>query len=378
MKRLFTIILTIAISSLFAQQEIFKKVGEGYIIENITKKKTIKEANGMVWLNDSIYSFRYNYGDNNLNRKAYHSYSPIDGNVIQTIELLLDSETSIWKNYLMSDYTYDINGNQIQIIQQLWSSATTSWKNRQKSDYVYDLNNKLVQQIDQLWEEEEWNDFQKADYSYYTNGNLLQVFYQLWNPDINTWGNYYKLDCIYDANGNRTLIIGTFWDSDTNLWEDWISIDYEYDLNGNMIEYILKLWDSEENSFVNNTKGTYTYDINNNLTQTFYEFWNYGTSGWDDWYWDDYYWSEYNINSVITIGDDNIYIYPNPASNILNIKSSKINKFSRIEIFSMSGKKIKPVSGDIKEINISNLPHGVYFVKFYTENEVFSKRFIKK
>ncbi|MCX6244610.1 MAG: T9SS type A sorting domain-containing protein [Bacteroidetes bacterium] len=62
-------------------------------------------------------------------------------------------------------------------------------------------------------------------------------------------------------------------------------------------------------------------------------------------------------------------IYPNPAGDILNITFKKNEKSSlEIRIFDPSGKKMKELetSGKITEqINISDLPDGVYFVSIY-------------
>ena len=68
-------------------------------------------------------------------------------------------------------------------------------------------------------------------------------------------------------------------------------------------------------------------------------------------------------------------IYPNPTSEILNIKSEQ--KISRIEVYDISGKLLKSVDGKAKNVSVSSLNKGMYLIKLYTENGVVNSKFIK-
>ncbi|WP_121665592.1 PQQ-dependent sugar dehydrogenase [Mesonia aquimarina] len=73
----------------------------------------------------------------------------------------------------------------------------------------------------------------------------------------------------------------------------------------------------------------------------------------------------------------NLKIYPNPAQNQLNLSSK--STISKVEIFSITGKKIEELSPIKKEIQISlqNLANGNYFIKITGENkQQFTKQFI--
>ncbi|WP_292008947.1 T9SS type A sorting domain-containing protein [Chryseobacterium sp.] len=95
----------------------------------------------------------------------------------------------------------------------------------------------------------------------------------------------------------------------------------------------------------------------------------------------DNYTVEASNNAVLAVsengvlGKKEISIYPNPASDILNISSeSKVNK---VEIYDMSGKKVNAgLNGD--QVNISNLAPGNYIINIETKDEKTSRRFIKK
>ena len=68
-------------------------------------------------------------------------------------------------------------------------------------------------------------------------------------------------------------------------------------------------------------------------------------------------------------------LYPNPTSEILNIKSEQ--KISRIEVYDISGKLLKSVDGKDKNVSVSSLNKGMYLIKLYTENGVVNSKFIK-
>ncbi|GAA4269244.1 T9SS type A sorting domain-containing protein [Hyunsoonleella aestuarii] len=68
-------------------------------------------------------------------------------------------------------------------------------------------------------------------------------------------------------------------------------------------------------------------------------------------------------------------IYPNPVSNnrqYVNI-TTRFNKTKQIEFFNVIGKKIYATVLNGKELNISNLAKGVYFLKI-TENNITETR----
>ncbi|MDP1801750.1 MAG: T9SS type A sorting domain-containing protein [Bacteroidota bacterium] len=69
-------------------------------------------------------------------------------------------------------------------------------------------------------------------------------------------------------------------------------------------------------------------------------------------------------SSIIT---SNIIVYPNPVKNILNIRNTETLNNAEFNLFDVSGKlvwKKENVSGKNNlEINVSNFPRGIYFIK---------------
>ncbi|MCL2027506.1 MAG: DUF2436 domain-containing protein [Bacteroidales bacterium] len=84
-----------------------------------------------------------------------------------------------------------------------------------------------------------------------------------------------------------------------------------------------------------------------------------------------------NFSSIGELADgSNIGIYPNPVSEKLFISADEPIK--RAEIYDISGRLVKVVQGDVKDIEVSDLRNGTYIVRFITDKGVVSLRFVKE
>lgn len=69
--------------------------------------------------------------------------------------------------------------------------------------------------------------------------------------------------------------------------------------------------------------------------------------------------------STVTKIDDNILVYPNPASDYLNIRFDQNNGVKNIAVYNLIGRAVSvhKVTGNSAQLNVSNIPSGIYFVK---------------
>ncbi len=74
-----------------------------------------------------------------------------------------------------------------------------------------------------------------------------------------------------------------------------------------------------------------------------------------------------------TISNKNQF-YPNPFINYIILKG----KYLKIEIYDLSGKLLYDIYKPEEKINLHNLEKGVYLLKMYTENKIFTEKIIKK
>ncbi len=88
------------------------------------------------------------------------------------------------------------------------------------------------------------------------------------------------------------------------------------------------------------------------------------------------------INIEENLKNNAIQIYLNPSSNSINIKFLNHNQhFNQIQIFDLKGSLIKDINiiNSTSEINIdiSKLPQANYFIKLFSDKEIFIKKFSK-
>ena len=71
-----------------------------------------------------------------------------------------------------------------------------------------------------------------------------------------------------------------------------------------------------------------------------------------------------------------ILIYPNPAHNYILVGANNDSPVQRIDLYDITGRKV--LSSTEKEINVSTLPKGVYFVTVFIENQQIIEKIIVK
>ncbi len=89
---------------------------------------------------------------------------------------------------------------------------------------------------------------------------------------------------------------------------------------------------------------------------------------------------EFNMN-VLNVEDSyrlsEISIYPNPASNILNILGNTAS-IDKIDVFSITGQQIKSLASNFERIDVEAIESGVYFLKISNNNQQKIIKFIKE
>lgn len=78
------------------------------------------------------------------------------------------------------------------------------------------------------------------------------------------------------------------------------------------------------------------------------------------------------INNV----DENLSIYPNPATDVVNIITS--DNLQRVEIYNMQGQLVKAETGAVNNISVRELANGMYTLKLTTDNGTSVHKIVKK
>lgn len=109
------------------------------------------------------------------------------------------------------------------------------------------------------------------------------------------------------------------------------------------------------------------WKINNNINNGYPSlYWQYYTNG---------------INDIITNNNNGLFIYPNPASNYVNIKLENTNNSNlTLNVYNIMGLLVKTetISKDQQEINISDLSNGTYLLEIKSNYSTKSQKIIIK
>ncbi|MBU1014187.1 MAG: T9SS type A sorting domain-containing protein [Bacteroidetes bacterium] len=94
----------------------------------------------------------------------------------------------------------------------------------------------------------------------------------------------------------------------------------------------------------------------------------------------------WNTNYIRALGiedllKEGILIFPNPASNVLNIKFEKIRKMVMLNVIGLDGRlyhSIELLNSNNYQLDISNLAKGMYIIRMITEENVINAQLIKQ
>ena len=96
-------------------------------------------------------------------------------------------------------------------------------------------------------------------------------------------------------------------------------------------------------------------------------------------------WGALNPGQIVSVNEEKnsftgIYVFPNPATNELTIKNAGL-RIERIEIYDVLGQKcLTPTlsKGEGVSIDITSLQNGVYFIKLFAKEAIFTAKFVKE
>ena len=84
-----------------------------------------------------------------------------------------------------------------------------------------------------------------------------------------------------------------------------------------------------------------------------------------------------SLSNTDEILENSLKLYPNPVINILTIESNSL-AISKVEIYSILGKKIKEINSNFSFITTDNLSSGIYFIRIYSENGFTIRKILKR
>ena len=288
-----------------------------------------------------------------------------NGNIEKQFTQTLDTLTRKWENDLQDFYTYTTQDLMSENLVKTWDTLNLLWANSELITFFYDENDLLVNQINQEWQSgtASWINRFKVDFLYNASGLPGERFVYAWLNSPASWVNLDHTVNQYNEAGLLTETLNQYWDDDEKKWVNSIKINYNYNSQGKRTEAIYQYWDFL--NWLNLSKYKYSYDENGNRTEYVYFTFDDQNNVWEDYYKEASFWSEFIQNSIDESWLPLVKIFPNPASDFINLTFETEVKNAFYFLFSEDGKLLKKhsFSGNSARINTSGFIPGTYILR---------------
>lgn len=237
-------------------------------------------------------------------------------------------------------------------------------------------NAQRIKIIDKFYSNSEDTVFYIASYS-----NYHSIWLEYPQPHLEySFDNY--IDTLFYTHLDSSILSYVILDQQIDTTDTLIKLSYSLETNTNLCESY-----TDKISVFKGFGGfgdTYTYFFSKGLGLTQTDFWYEGSG---NYIYALFYFkkAEYSCGTSDLTGIDpyrgfnykNILnIYPNPASEYIEIKGIEINRNDKISIYLSSGKLIASPTFTNNKINISHLKNGIYYIKLIRDKQLYFGRFI--
>jgi hypothetical protein len=337
----------------------------------------------------------------------------------QNIQSMLNEtwESGNWVKAIQTSYTYDVNGYKLTSLSQVWDVPTLSWEDQARSSYSNNPDGTANIVTNQIWDGSTWNDASRTTYTYnaskqvltsitetwlgmwmngtkhtntYTGGYLTNSLSQTWDIIGSNWKNLIQSNYTNNPSGYPTETITQTWDGIsswnnttqtistyngankilTEVINKWVSPNwvadlretFNYDGSGYLINAKTQLWNTGSSTYIDDTQSNYTNNTSGAILVIIDQDW-IGSA----WVNIDRITYTYSGPTAIseTINEADYSIYPNPANNVITIRSKNSKTGSSYSITDQTGKLV--LQGKLQDettpVDITTLNNGIYFIK---------------
>ncbi|WP_297093752.1 T9SS type A sorting domain-containing protein [uncultured Draconibacterium sp.] len=273
------------------------------------------------------------------------------GNKTSMMHYWWDNQNDKWIGLDKSIIEYDSIGNSTFNIHYFWDEQNKKWIYDMQNKFTYDSFQNVILNEQYGWDAslDKWNFQNKSEYSYDSGGNIILEAISYWSNSTNNWAGYSKVEHKYDSNSNEVLKKAYGKSDATSTWhlyeeyEWWYNLSYEY--NELILPHELKI---DSRLFNNQLVQKIHKDYNSDIT--------YQTS---------YFYSNHTVTGTTSdLPINQIHIFPNPASNSLNINNFSSGERAVFYLFDINGKVVLVQNlYDCNQVSTESLRNGIYCYK---------------
>ncbi len=316
----------------------------------------------------------------------YYQTFDSHNNILTNIEQQYDISLSSFVNSARITRTYDANDNILTELNEYWDVSLATWVNSFKTTNTFATPHLLTTSNQMYWSGSAWNNSEIDTFSYNSFNNPTLRFYMQWNSGTSSWDTGGRDTYAYDGSQNLTSIIYEYWSPGTGFMNGSKELYSNYAAPKCYQKFILQNWNMSSSNFENIVKDSITYNTYNQPTFAYERSWDGAAWPLDSnsdrvqLYYELYTNKVSNINSEATA----IEVYPNPATEIINIDFTLTDRSNTtIALQDVTGRTIRTTnSANLNngrnhiQYPVSGLAPGVYFIHLTNDNANIIKRIV--
>ncbi|HLO58151.1 MAG TPA: T9SS type A sorting domain-containing protein [Bacteroidales bacterium] len=331
--------------------------------------------------------------------KLVFSYDE-NGRKTETMQFYWDTVAISWQQMIHTYHSYDANGNMTSEFRFALNPATDKWDTVSNYTRLY-INNAIYSWVYDSWDpaNHEWYHAMKGEYDYNESGDEITYITFNWNAQASAWDSSYLCRMKMNSSGKDSTGEYFKWNTSGSNWESWYTYDYYYDENGNdtLIAYhnygeteFIDHSEFDENGFRTSlttykwidgdwqevARTEYIPGTNGKTVLSTWFSWDTSLDKWVPVFQDQNYYEGESTknNNVVNSG---LIVFPNPASECIQIKLTDSTTPAIFELYDLNGKRmLQQLVTSGYSIPVSYLSHGLYLYQLHMGNDVFSGKIV--
>ena len=237
---------------------------------------------------------------------------------------------------------------------------------------------------------EKWDETRKEENTYNGTGYVTLSITSEWDAGSSMWVITSRREHIYDPiTGFLLSNIYFHWNYVHNMLVGYSRTDYEHDTHGNNLSYTYFIWDLILSAWAESIRNVYTYDYNFSgydilapwyMWQMITSYITYGyqagtlksTADWVETDAFTYHYTDLEVGvSTADISRGDLSIYPNPATEYIQVEGDELASGARIVMYNVSGRMVmNQVLHRGGRIPVSHLSEGIYVIRLVQGSKV--------
>ena len=315
-----------------------------------------------------------------------------------------DTLSSFWTDYWKNELNYDSNQNLIVSNEETWHIDSNEWILMNKNEYFYNQSNKqylhifshrlnvfdpfrqswrnnisydtnelVAQEYYEDWfvDSSAWIPMRKDIYGYYENSKIKTKKIDLYNNLHSYWYNDSNYEYIYDNNLNLVTWLDYYLDNDSS-WSLVRLIEFNYDYMND--EFIIP-------DFADYPFDYYLVEYFDNITNEPVDYLSFNNL--NDTLRNSYLAKYYFSNDYAAIEDtelsNQIFVFPNPASEIIKFNIVESDNIENIKLYNQIGQPVffkKQVKDNF--VDVKGVKPGIYILEANINNTIIRQKVIIK